>query len=70
MRMTGTVVWFNPDRGYGFIRPASGKKDCFVHYSAIGGSRNTTLAEGELVEFDVVQAESGPAADNVTKLSS
>jgi CspA family cold shock protein len=68
MRTTGTVKWFNDDKGFGFITPEDGQKDCFVHHSAIQGGGFKTLAEGERVEFDVVQGQKGPAAENVTKL--
>jgi cold shock protein len=50
------------------ITPANGEKDCFVHHSAIQGHGFKTLAEGESVEFDVVQGAKGPAAENVVKL--
>jgi CspA family cold shock protein len=68
MRTTGTVKWFNDTKGFGFITPANGEKDCFVHHSAIQGHGFKTLAEGESVEFDVVQGAKGPAAENVVKL--
>jgi CspA family cold shock protein len=69
MRTTGLVKWFNDDKGFGFITPEGGAKDCFVHHSAIQGNGFKTLREGERVEFDVVQGQKGPAAENVTKLS-
>jgi CspA family cold shock protein len=69
MRTTGTVKWFNDQKGFGFITPEGGQKDCFVHHSAIQGNGYKSLAEGERVEFDVVQGQKGPAAENVTKLS-
>ncbi len=68
MRMTGTVKWFNDSKGFGFITPEDGSKDCFVHHTAIQGSGFKTLAEGERVEFDVVQAQKGPAAETVTRV--
>jgi cold shock protein len=68
MRTTGTVKWFNDAKGFGFITPEGGQKDCFVHHSAIQGNGFKSLAEGERVEFDMVQGQKGPAAENVVKL--
>ena len=68
MRITGTVKWFNDAKGFGFITPEDGQKDCFVHHSAIQGKGVKSLAEGERVEFEVVQGAKGPAAENVVKV--
>ena len=68
-RITGTVKWFNSEKGYGFIAREGGA-DVFVHYSAIEGSGFRNLQEGEQVEFTVEQAPKGPQAANVVKLSS
>ncbi|HXG44890.1 MAG TPA: cold-shock protein [Gemmatimonadales bacterium] len=68
MRTTGTVKWFNEAKGFGFITPENGQKDCFVHHSAILGEGFKTLTEGERVEFDVVQGAKGPAAEKVARL--
>jgi len=68
MRTIGTVKWFNDSKGFGFITPESGGKDCFVHHSAIQGDGFKSLAEGEQVEFEVVQGDKGPAAQNVVRL--
>jgi CspA family cold shock protein len=68
MRTVGTVKWFNDSKGFGFITPEDGSKDCFVHHTAIQGSGFKSLAEGEQVEFDVVQGQKGPAAENVVRV--
>ena len=61
----GTVKWFNDKKGFGFIQQQEGGPDVFVHYSAIKGDGFKTLAEGQAVEFDVVQDEKGSRAQNV-----
>jgi len=68
VRITGTVKWFDETKGFGFITPADGTKDCFVHHSAIAGEGFKVLNDGDKVEFDVVEGAKGPAAENVTKL--
>lgn len=64
----GTVKWFNDGKGFGFIAQEDGP-DVFVHFSAIKGDGFKSLAEGERVEFDVVDGAKGPQASNVVKLS-
>jgi CspA family cold shock protein len=68
MSTTGTVKWFNDTKGFGFITPEGGGKDCFVHHTAIQGNGFKSLSEGDRVEFDVVQGQKGPAAENVRKI--
>lgn len=65
--MTGTVKWFNSDKGYGFISTSEGK-DVFVHFSAIQTDGYKSLEEGEKVEFDVTNGDRGETATNVVKL--
>ena len=67
-RITGTVKWFNDAKGFGFITPENGGKDYFVHHTAIQGEGFKSLTEGQRVEFEIVQAQKGPAAQNVVKL--
>jgi CspA family cold shock protein len=64
---TGTVKWFNADKGFGFISRADGD-DVFVHHTAIVGEGYRSLDEGQKVSFDVTQGQKGPQASNVTKL--
>ena len=64
----GTVKWFNDSKGFGFITPDEGEKDCFVHYSAIQGDGFKSLTEGVRVQFEVGEGPKGPAAENVTRL--
>lgn len=62
----GTVKWFNPDKGYGFITPDDGGKDLFVHHSEIqSGGGFATLNEGQKVEYEVGQGQKGPCATKV-----
>lgn len=68
MAITGTVKWFSDEKGYGFIERENGEGDVFVHHSAIQGEGFKTLAEGQRVEFEVVQGQKGPAAENVKKV--
>jgi CspA family cold shock protein len=67
-RETGTVKWFNGQKGYGFITRDSGG-DVFVHYSAIEGQGFRSLDEGDRVEFSVEEGRKGPAAANVRRLA-
>ena len=62
---TGTVKWFNPEKGFGFITPDDGSADVFVHFSAIQGDGYRNLEENQKVEYDVTQGQKGPQAANV-----
>lgn len=63
---TGTVKWFNAERGFGFIGVNSGGPDLFVHYSGIAGRGYRKLHEGQTVRFEVTQGQKGPVAQKVT----
>ncbi len=65
----GTVKWFSDQKGYGFVTPEGGSKDVFVHFSALQGEGFKTLAEGQLVSFEITQGPKGEQATNVVKLS-
>ena len=64
---TGTVKWFNNQKGYGFISDENGK-DIFVHYSGVNMEGFKSLNEGDNVEFEIIEGEKGPQAINVTKV--
>lgn len=65
---TGTVKWFNEEKGFGFITQDNGGKDVFVHFRSIQGDGFKTLKEGQPVQFDVEDGQKGPQAANVTVL--
>lgn len=65
---TGTVKWFNSDKGYGFIAPDDGTADLFAHFSAITGSGRRDLEENQRVEFDTERGQKGPQAANIRPL--
>ncbi len=66
--MKGKVKWFNESKGYGFIEKEDGSGDVFVHHSSIQSENIKSLAEGEQVEFDVVDSDKGQKAENVKKV--
>ena len=67
MKLTGRVKWFNDSKGYGFIEQ-EGARDIFVHYTAIQGDGFKSLAEGQKVEFEIIEGAKGPQATKVLKL--
>lgn len=62
---TGTVKWFNAQKGFGFIQPSDGSKDVFVHISAVQAAGMATLNEGQKITFDVLTERGKPAAGNL-----
>ncbi|MEY9876988.1 CspA family cold shock protein [Streptacidiphilus sp. MAP12-33] len=64
---TGTVKWFNAEKGFGFIEQAGGGPDVFAHYSAIQSNGYRELVEGETVTFDIEQGQKGPQAANIVR---
>jgi CspA family cold shock protein len=65
---TGTVKWFNSQKGFGFITPDDGGNDLFVHHSEINMEGYTSLDEGQKVEFEIGEGKKGPCATQVTPL--
>ena len=65
---TGTVKWFNNEKGFGFISGDNGSGDVFVHFSVIQSAGYKSLEEGQEVEYDIVDGEKGPQAINVNRL--
>ncbi|MBX9847146.1 MAG: cold-shock protein [Xanthobacteraceae bacterium] len=62
---TGTVKWFNPTKGYGFIQPQGGGKDVFVHISAVERAGLSSLNEGQNIEYEIVEHRGKSAAENL-----
>lgn len=67
-RITGTVKFFNTEKGFGFIAPENGQRDVFVHYSAIQSAGFRNLNEGDRVEFTIESSDKGPRAAEVIKI--
>jgi CspA family cold shock protein len=65
MMATGTVKWFNPTKGYGFIQPQDGSKDVFVHISAVERAGLSSLNEGQVIEYELVSNRGKQAAENL-----
>ncbi|GAA2267573.1 cold-shock protein CspD [Streptomyces amakusaensis] len=65
---TGTVKWFNTEKGFGYIEPDGGASEVFVHFAAITGDQIKELTEGQRVSFDIVAGSRGPQAANVVRL--
>ena len=66
---TGTIKWFNADKGFGFIAPEDGSDDVFAHFSGINSGGFRSLNEGDKVEFEVQQGDRGLQATNITVIS-
>ena len=69
MKLRGKVKWFNDQKGYGFIAREDGSGDVFVHYSTIQSDGFKSLAEGDTVEFEMIDSDKGPKATNVVKVT-
>ncbi|GAB3555710.1 transcription antiterminator/RNA stability regulator CspE [Spelaeicoccus albus] len=65
---TGTVKWFNAEKGFGFIAPDDGSADVFAHYSAINATGYRSLEENQKVEFEITQGQKGPQAEDIRAL--
>ena len=65
---TGTVKWFNAEKGFGFIAPDDGSGDVFAHYTGIAGNAFRALEDSQKVEFEVVHGNKGPQAENIRPL--
>ena len=66
MASTGTVKWFNNEKGFGFIAPDDGSADVFAHFSAIAGNGYKSLEENQKVEFEITEGRKGPQAENIS----
>mgnify|MGYP006084589643 CR=1 FL=1 len=69
MKQTGTVKWFNSEKGYGFIAPDNGSKDVFIHRSSVEAARLHTLDENQKIEFDIEEKQGKTSAINIKTIS-
>ena len=69
MKQTGTVKWYNTEKGYGFVTPNNFKKDIFIHRSALEAARLNTLDENQKIEFDIEEKQGKTSAINISKIS-
>ena len=69
MRHTGTVKWFNPEKGYGFVSTGNGSKDMFIHKSAVEAAKLTTLEENQKIEFDIEEKQGKTSAININLIN-
>ena len=69
MTYTGTVKWFNPDKGYGFIKPDNGKQDVFIHFSALQIAGLDNLNDNQKIEYKIVEERGKKSASNIKKLN-
>ena len=68
MATTGTVKWYNNEKGFGFITPDDGSKDCFVQHTSIQADGYRSIQDNDRVQFNIVQGQKGPVAENVHKI--
>ena len=69
MKQTGTVKWYNSEKGYGFVTPNNSQKDIFIHRSALEAARLNTLDENQKIEFDIEEKQGKTSAINISKIS-
>lgn len=69
MKQTGTVKWYNSEKGYGFVTPNNSKKDIFIHRSALEAARLNTLDENQKIEFDIEEKQGKTSVINISKIS-
>ena len=69
MKQIGNVKWYNPDKGYGFIKPDNGVRDIFVHSSAVKAAKLSTLDENQRIEFEIEEKQGKTSAINIKKIN-